>query len=158
MRIEFFRYQHRNQKEPCMEIRQALQFSHQQYVPEWFLYHILMQIHLVSIFQTLGPTFKQHVKGLSFEVYYSFLLQLALKLRGVESGSPEKVPGKGAFYYINHHNSGTFFGLTDSIARHFEASWGRKELHTSKESPITCRLKEVLKLEESLSWKAPDEF
>ena len=30
--------------------------------------------------------------------------------------SPEKVPGKGAFYYIDHHNSGTFFGLTDSTA------------------------------------------
>ena len=28
-------------------------------------------------------------------------------------GTPE-VPGKGAFYYINYHNSGTFFGLTDS--------------------------------------------
>ena len=47
-----------------------------------------------------------------------------------------KVPGKGAFYYINHHNSGTFSGLPDSIARNFEASWGRKELYTSKEGPI----------------------
>ena len=47
---------------------------------------------------------------LSFEVN-SFLPQLALKLRAVESGSPEKVPGKGAFYYINHQNSGTFFDL-----------------------------------------------
>ena len=27
------------------------------------------------------------------------------------SGSPEKVPGKGAIYYINHHNSGTFLDL-----------------------------------------------
>ena len=35
---------------------------------------------------------------------------------------PEKVPGKGAFYHINHHNLGTFYGLTDSTARHFEAS------------------------------------
>ena len=34
----------------------------------------------------------------------------------------EKVPGKGAFYYINHHISGTFSGLLDSTARHFEAS------------------------------------
>ena len=76
----------------------------------------------------------------------------------VESKSPEKVPGKGKFYYINHHNSGTFSRLPDSTAHNFEASWGRKELYTSKESPITCRLKEVLKLEESLSWKAPDEF
>ena len=67
-------------------------------------------------------SFKRHVIGLSFEVCNSFLLQLALKLRAVESGSPEKVPGKGAFYYINHHNSGTFFGLTDSTARHFEAN------------------------------------
>ena len=83
---------------------------------------------------------------------------LASKLRAVESGSPKKVPGKGAFQYINYYNSGTFFGLRDSTARNFEASWGRKELHTSKESPITCRLKEVLKLEESLSWKAPAEF
>ena len=62
------------------------------------------------------------VIGLSFEVYNSFLPQLASKLRAVESGSPEKVPGKGAFYYINHHNSGTFFGLPDSTARNFEAS------------------------------------
>ena len=52
----------------------------------------------------------------------SFLPQLISKLQAVESGSPEKVPGKGAFYYINHHNSGTFFGLTDSTARNFEAS------------------------------------
>ena len=36
--------------------------------------------------------------------------------------SPENVPGKGAFYYINHHISGTFSGLPDSTARHFEAS------------------------------------
>ena len=79
-------------------------------------------------------------------------------LQAVEVRSLEKDLEKGAFYYINHHNSGTFFGLTDSTARNFEASWGRKELYTSKESPITCRLKEVLKLEESLSWKAPDEF
>ena len=48
--------------------------------------------------------------------------QLASKWRAVESLSPKKVPGKGAFYYINHHNSGTFFGLQDSTARHFEAS------------------------------------
>ena len=31
-------------------------------------------------------------------------------------------PGKGAFYYINHHNSSTFSGLPDSTARNFEAS------------------------------------
>ena len=36
--------------------------------------------------------YKQHGIGLSFEVYNSFLPQLATKLRGVESGSPEKVP------------------------------------------------------------------
>ena len=66
--------------------------------------------------------FKQHVIGLSFVVYNSFLPQLASKWRAVESGSPEKVPGKGAFYYINHHISGTFSGLPDSTARHFEAS------------------------------------
>ena len=58
----------------------------------------------------------------------------------------------------NHHNSGTFSGLPDSTAGSFEASWGWKGLYTSKESPIPCCLKEVLKLEESLSWKAPDEF
>ena len=74
--------------------------------------------------------------GLSLKVYNSFLPQLASKLQAVESGSPEKVPEKGAFYYINHHNSGTFFGLTDSTAHNFKASWGRKELYTSKESPI----------------------
>ncbi|MDE5084659.1 MAG: hypothetical protein O4859_27040, partial [Trichodesmium sp. St18_bin1] len=62
------------------------------------------------------------VIGLSFEVYNSFLPQLASKWRAVESGSPEKVPQKGAFYYINHHISGTFSGLPDSTARHFEAS------------------------------------
>ena len=50
-------------------------------------------------------------------------------MQAVESGSPEKVPGKNAFYYINHHNSGTSFGLTDSTACNFEASWGTKELH-----------------------------
>ena len=68
------------------------------------------------------------------------------------------MPGKGAFYYINHHNSGTFSVLLDSTARNFEARSGRKELYTSKESPINCCLKEVLKLEESLSRKAADEF
>ena len=67
-------------------------------------------------------SFKRHIIGLSFEVCNLFRLQLASKLRGVESESPEKVPGKGAFYYINHHNSGTFFGLTDSTARNFKAS------------------------------------
>ena len=36
------------------------------------------------------------------------LPQLASKLRAVEFGSPEKVPRKVAFYYINRHNSGTF--------------------------------------------------
>ena len=67
-------------------------------------------------------------------------------MQAVESGSSEKVPGKGTFYYINHI-SGTFSGLPDSTARHFEASWGRKELYTSKESPITCCLKAILKPE-----------
>jgi len=66
--------------------------------------------------------FKRHVIGLSFEVYNSILPQLASKWRAVESGSPEKVPRKGAFYYINHHTSGFFSGLPDSTARHFEAS------------------------------------
>ena len=45
--------------------------------------------------------------------------QLASKWRAVESGSPEKVPGKGAFYYINHHNSGTFSGHPVSTATRF---------------------------------------
>ena len=31
--------------------------------------------------------------------------------QAVEFGSQEKVAGKGAFYYINHHNSGTFLDL-----------------------------------------------
>ena len=74
--------------------------------------------------------FKRQVIGLSFEVCNSFLPQLASKLQAVESGSPNKVPGKGAFYYINHHNSGTFSGLPDSTARNFEASQSRKELYT----------------------------
>ena len=55
-------------------------------------------------------------------VYNFFLPKLASKWQAVESGSPEKVPQKGAFYYINHHISGTFSGLPDSTARHFEAS------------------------------------
>jgi hypothetical protein len=67
-------------------------------------------------------SFKRQVIGLSFEVYKSFLSQLASKLRAVESGSPGKVPVKGAFYHMNHHNSGTFFGLPDSTALNFEAS------------------------------------
>ena len=56
-------------------------------------------------------SFKQWVIGLSFEVYNSFLPQLTSKLQAVESGSQEKVPGKSAFYFINHHNSGTFLDL-----------------------------------------------
>ena len=36
---------------------------------------------------------------------------MASKLQAVESGSPEKVPGKGKFYYINHHNSALFLDL-----------------------------------------------
>ena len=52
---------------------------------------------------------------------------------------------KGAFYYINHHNSGNSFGLQMLMARHFQASWGRKELYTSKESPIICCLKKSFK-------------
>ena len=59
------------------------------------------------------------------------ILPVSKLLKTVESGSPEKVPRKGAFYYIYYHNSSTFFGLRDSTARNFEASWGRKELHTS---------------------------
>ena len=55
-------------------------------------------------------SFKLHVIGLSFEVYKSFLTQLALKWRAVESGDLEKVSGKGSFYYINRHISGTFSG------------------------------------------------
>ena len=76
---------------------------------------------------------------------------MASKLRANESGSPEKVLGKSAFYYINHYNSGISFGLPDSTAPNFKAIRGRKVLHTSKESSITCRLKKILKLEESLS-------
>ena len=41
---------------------------------------------------------------------------------------------------------------------HFSATWGRKELHTSKKSPITHSLKVVLKLDEIFPWKVPDEF
>ena len=55
--------------------------------------------------------FKRYFIGLSFEVCNSFLPQLASKWRAVQSGSPDIVPGKGAFYYINHHNSGTFLDL-----------------------------------------------
>ena len=51
------------------------------------------------------------VSKLLFEVYNSFLPQLALKLQAVESVSPEKVPGKGSFYYINHYILSTFSGL-----------------------------------------------
>ena len=34
----------------------------------------------------------------------------------------------------------------------------RIKLYTSKEMPLMCQLKKVLKLEESLSWEAPKEF
>ena len=71
---------------------------------------------------SIKTSFKQHIIGLSFVVYNSFLPQLALKLQAVESGSQEKVPRKGAFYCINHYNSGTFSGLPDSTARNFDAS------------------------------------
>ena len=76
----------------------------------------------MMIYEVKCSFFRLHIIGLSFEVYNSFLPQLASKLRAVESGSPEKVPGKGAFYYINHHNSGTFSGPPDSTARNFKAS------------------------------------
>ena len=67
------------------------------------------------------------------------------------------------FHFLDYpynifHSAGISFGLWKLMARHFKASWGRKELYTSKESPITCCLKAILKLEESLSWKAPDQF
>ena len=54
-------------------------------------------------------------------------------------------------YVVKCTFSRHFFGLPDSTARNFEASWSRKELYKSKESPITCHLKAILKLEESLS-------
>ena len=44
------------------------------------------------------PAFKWWVIGLPFEVYNSSPPQLALKLQAVESGTPEKVPGKDGFY------------------------------------------------------------
>ena len=95
--------------------------THPRLKKDYFYYNLSGAFHdrNSSNFKT---SFKRHVIGLSFEVYNSFLPQLALRLGAVESGSPEKVPRKGAFYYINHHNSGTFFGLTDSTARNFEAS------------------------------------
>ena len=43
-------------------------------------------------------SFKLHVIGF-------FLPQLASKLLAAESGSPEKVLSKAAFYYIDHHRS-----------------------------------------------------
>ena len=76
---------------------------------------------------------------------------LAWKWQAVKVRSPKKVSEKGAFYYINHHDSDTSSGPPDSTALNFEGSCGRKELYTSKESPITCRSKAILKLEESLS-------
>ena len=77
---------------------------------------------LASLKKMLPILILRHVIGPSLEVYNSFLPQQALKLRAGESGSPEKVPGKDTFYYINYHNSGTLFGLTDSTACNFEAS------------------------------------
>ena len=70
-------------------------------------------------FSKFKTAFIYHYLELSFEVYISFLPQLASKWQAVESGSPEKVPGKGAFYYINHHNSDTFFRLRTLMACHF---------------------------------------
>ena len=68
-------------------------------------------LHICRDSSSFKTSFKRHVIGLSFEVYNSFLPQLASKLQAVESRSPKKVPGKGAFYYINYHNSGTFLDL-----------------------------------------------
>ena len=52
-----------------------------------------------------------NIGRLESEVYNFFLTQLTSKLQAIESGSPKKVPRKGAFYYINHHNSGNFLDL-----------------------------------------------
>ena len=77
----------------------------------------------------------------------------AIKFRGLK-----KVSKKGAFYFINHHNSDSFFRLHILTVWHFYAIWGRKELFTSKEIPIIHCLKKVLKLKEFLLWKTLDEF
>ena len=44
-------------------------------------------------------------------------------MRAAESGSPEKLPGKGAFYYINHHISGTILGLSNEVSFVPEILW-----------------------------------
>ena len=87
-----------------------------------------------------------------------FPTSTGLEMASHQGLKSKKVSLNREFYYINHHNSGNSFGLLRLMALHFQASWGRKELYTSKESPITCRLKAILKLEESLSWEAPGEF
>ena len=60
-------------------------------------------------FSSFSIAFKRHVIGLSFEVYNYFLPQLASKVQ-------KKCLEKGAFYYINHHISGTFFLLPSFFA------------------------------------------
>ena len=94
---------------PSREERRFLYFNHlskefqEQMIP-----------HLKDLIQGVYNHFFQTACiGLSFEVYNSVLPQMASKLQAVESGSPKKVPGKGAFYFINHHNSGSFSGLPD---------------------------------------------
>ena len=57
---------------------------------EWELYPIC-QFHDRDS-SSFSIAFKWHVIGLSFEVYNSFLPQLALKWQAVESVSPKKVP------------------------------------------------------------------
>ena len=61
--------------------------------PRWTFYNPLkLKENSVQWWQKISILY-------SFEVCNSFLPQLASKLRAVESGS-QKVPGKGAFYYI----------------------------------------------------------
>ena len=58
--------------------------------------------------------------------------------------------------YVRSCTTLSVFGMFDlAISKALDVE---KKLYTSKESPITHCLKEVLKLEEFLPWKAPDRF
>ena len=65
---------------------------------------------------------------------------------------------KHAFYYINKDNLDFYSGLQTLMTCHFKVSSYKKELYTSKESPITSFLKEVLKLDEVLPWDTQQIF
>ena len=104
-----------------------------------------------NFFQTMG-------NRAFFWVIQFFPTSNGIEMTSCQSLKSEKSVRLILIYVVKCSFFVQFFGLQTSKTRHFYASWGRKQLYTSKESPITHCLKEVLKLEEFLPWKAPDEF